>query len=68
MNRYCAKCHLTIEGDGYYKVLDNFLQVKYFETDELNCFCSEECLLEYISVDFVYIEEEDSEEICKSAS
>jgi len=67
MNRYCAKCHLPIEGDGYYKVLDNFLQVKYFEADELNCFCSEECLLGYISAEFVYIEEEDNEEICESA-
>lgn len=57
--RYCSNCGLPIEGNKYIKVLDNYLQVKYFETDELNCFCSEECLLDYISADTVYIDDQD---------
>ena len=42
----CAECGCIIEPeDTWYKVGDNFLQVKYFDSDEDNCFCSKDCLL-----------------------
>ena len=47
IERYCANCGKLIEH-SFVKVLDNFLQVKYFDSDEDNCFCSSECLLESI--------------------
>ena len=47
----CAQCGEKIPfGEPYFKVGDNFLQLKYFETDELNRFCSQNCLCEYLSV------------------
>ena len=33
----CSKCGCEIT-DTYYKCLDNFLQVKFFDTEEENCF------------------------------
>lgn len=59
---YCAYCGKPIEKE-YYKVLDNYLQIKYFETDELNIFCSEECVLNDLFVTRFEIEEEKEEEI-----
>lgn len=47
--KICANCGKEIEGN-YLKVGDNYLQVKYFDTDEENCFCCSECLLEALSV------------------
>lgn len=64
---YCACCGKEI-GDttydatskrGYYKVLDNYLQVKYFDSNEDNVFCSEECVLKSLSVEFIYLEKEE---------
>lgn len=57
--RVCSECgkEIDVVNDGYVKILDNFLQTKYFETDELNCFCSEECLLEYLMAETIYEEE-----------
>ena len=52
----CANCGKEIE-DMYYKVMDNYLQVNFFETDELNCFCSQECVCEFLSVDYVCVDE-----------
>ena len=44
--RICAECGSIIEPeDTWYKVGDNFLQVKYFDSNEDNCFCSKDCLL-----------------------
>lgn len=49
--KICAQCGEEIPfGEPYFKVGDNFLQLKYFETDELNRFCSQNCLCEYLSV------------------
>lgn len=48
MKRVCAQCGQVIENELYYKVADNYLQVKYFENDELNCFCSQECFCDYV--------------------
>lgn len=46
---YCSECG-TVIHDSYYKCLDNFLQVKYFDSEEENCFCSEDCFCKYISL------------------
>lgn len=58
--RYCATCGKEIEK-SYIKVLDNYLQVKYFDSDEINCFCCNECLCEFISAEEIYLDEEESE-------
>lgn len=60
MERYCSVCGKKI-GSHYYKVLDNYLQVKYFETDELNCFCSEECFHTYVMLEVIFTELEGEE-------
>lgn len=48
--KYCSQCGCEL-GERIWRILDNFLQVKYF--DEIdgsdNAFCSEECLLKAIS-------------------
>ncbi len=47
----CANCRKEIPfGDSYYIVGDNFLQMKYFESEESNRFCSHECVCEFLSV------------------
>ena len=59
MKKYCTHCGKEIE-DYYYKCLDNFLQVSYFDNDEMNCFCSEECFADYCMLDCIELEEEDN--------
>ena len=51
MNKVCATCGKEIEGD-YYKCLDNFIQVKYFDNPEQedNIFCSESCFCKALSL------------------
>lgn len=58
--RVCSKCgkEIDVVNDGYVKILDNFLQVNYFETDELNCFCSNEFLLEHLMAETIYDEDD----------
>ena len=53
----CSTCGDYIE-DIYFKCLDNFLQVKFFDTEEENIFCSEECFCKYLSLENFCIEEE----------
>ena len=40
-----------------YDCLDNFMQVKYFDTEEENIFCSEECFCKYLMLEEIEIEE-----------
>lgn len=47
--KYCAECGCEIT-DNYLMVGDNFLQVKYFDSEECNVFCSKECLCQALSV------------------
>ena len=48
--KVCANCGMTIEGN-YFKVGDNFLQVKYFDDEDTeNLFCSKDCLCKALSV------------------
>lgn len=50
-NLICANCHKEIHaGTPYFKVMDNFLQLRYFDADSDNVFCSQECLCESLSV------------------
>lgn len=63
MKLYCACCGKEIEHE-YIKVLDNYLQVKYFDNDECNCFCSKDCLCDYIMAEtFEILGEEDESNI-----
>lgn len=59
MRRICSQCQQEIEGDEYYKCLDNFLQVKYFDTDAINCFCSPECFCQFVMLETIEISEEE---------
>lgn len=47
--KYCAQCGNAIEGN-YYMVGDNFLQIRYFDDNKSNVFCSTECLCKSLSV------------------
>lgn len=54
---FCACCGKKIEKD-YLKVLDNYLLVKYFDTDEESIFCSDECLQKSLSVETFYLDDD----------
>ena len=58
----CATCGMAIEND-YYRVLDNFLQVKYFDCQDGsdNLFCSPECIMKALSVEQFYVNENDDD-------
>lgn len=59
----CANCGKDIEKDEtYYKVNDNFLLIKYFDTDEDSIFCSQECICEALSIDCLTCEEQSETE------
>lgn len=60
----CAVCGKEIE-ETYYKCLDNYLQIKYFDDYEQkdNIFCSQECFCESLSLEIIDIEEGKDEEI-----
>lgn len=55
---FCATCGKPIEKE-YYRCLDNFLQVKYFEDadNKDNTFCSPECFCKALSLEHAYVEE-----------
>lgn len=60
--KICAQCQKEIaEGEDYFMVGDNYLQVNYFENNELNVFCSESCLMESLSVICMTNEQEDED-------
>lgn len=63
MSKCCSVCGEEIDtvNNGYLKVLDNYLQVKYFESDEDNCFCSTACLAKYMSAEYIYEGNEEKE-------
>ena len=52
MSRSCAKCGHIIEGE-YYKCLDNFMILKYFDEQDGsdNVFCSKNCFCEAMSLE-----------------
>ena len=51
----CSYCNVEIKEEYYY-VGDNFIQRKYFDSEDENVFCSKNCLCESLSVDIVYID------------
>ena len=56
----CAECGKEIAvGDDYFEVADNFLQAQYFDTREDAIFCSENCLLDALTVERKIRGEED---------
>lgn len=57
---HCSECGTVIEDD-YFKCLDNLLQVKFFDTDEENCFCSQECFCKYMSLEQIEADEDEDE-------
>jgi hypothetical protein len=61
---FCAYCKKLINDEtgldseqGYYKALDNFLQIKYFDSDEDNIFCSQDCACRAIMLEFIPLDQ-----------
>lgn len=50
--KQCSYCQNRIneEIDSYFTCLDNFIQTKYFDTEEENIFCCKECFCNYIQL------------------
>lgn len=53
---YCANCGKEIHGEAY-MFLDNYLQVKYFDDNKSNRFCSQDCACESLFGNYVDIDE-----------
>ena len=64
-NVSCSFCGIIIE-DTFYKCLDNYLQICFFDTEGENCFCSEECFCKYMNLQQEKIEEENKPEVLSS--
>ena len=60
MERVCANCGCKINGE-YYKSLDNYLQVNYFDDEGCNCFCSQECFCDSLFLELIYVDNEEEE-------
>lgn len=62
--KICATCGADIDTakTGYIKCLDNFLQIKYFDSEKDNVFCSEECACKSLMIERVFEEEENTSE------
>ena len=59
MEKRCARCGSLIEEtEPYFKCLENFLLVKFFDSEEDNIFCSKECFCEQMFLAEVYSDEE----------
>ena len=57
----CSACSEEVT-DTYFTCTDNFLQTKYFDSEEENVFCSKECFCDYLGLKEVEIDEEDEKE------
>ncbi len=57
----CSYCNTEIntEIDSYFMCQDNFIQTKYFDTDEENIFCCQECFCNYIQLEQIEPESEE---------
>lgn len=53
MIKECSYCkeQIKTEIDSYFTCLDNFIQVKYFDTEDENIFCSQECFCNYVQLE-----------------
>ena len=60
---YCSYCGKEIDGEAY-MFLDNYLQVKYFDDNKSNRFCSQDCACEslfgtYVDIDEIPIDDDE---------
>ena len=55
----CAECGKELEDNFCYKFLDNFIQVKYFDSDKDNQFCSKYCACKSLMLEEVEVQEEE---------
>ena len=58
---YC-KVHINIELEEYFICQDNFIQTRYFDTEDENIFCSQECFCNYVQLEKIDPLEEEVEE------
>ena len=58
MKKICSECGKELE-ENYYMCMDNFLQTKYFDSEEENCFCDEYCFAYYLQLQEVELERND---------
>lgn len=66
---YCANCGKLLENEAY-MFCDNFLQVKYFDDNKSNRFCSKDCACEALMLDYVDVNAlplDDEEEVEENA-
>lgn len=56
----CSYCNTEIntEIESYFMCQDNFIQTKYFDTDEENIFCCQECFCNYVRLEQIEPESE----------
>ena len=49
----CSYCHtkIDLDIDSYFTCQDNFIQTKYFDTEEENVFCCSECFCNYVQLE-----------------
>lgn len=57
----CSYCQnkINVEINDYYKCLDNFLQAKYFDTEDENIFCCQECFCNYVQLEWMNGEDDE---------
>lgn len=63
MIKECSYCHVHIntELEEYFVCQDNFIQTKYFDTEDENIFCSQECFCNYVQLEQIDPLDEESE-------
>ena len=67
MKKECSYCHeeIDIKENHYFVCQDNFIQVKYFDTEEENIFCCQECFCNYVQLEEIDPYDEEGEECCR---
>ncbi len=63
MIKECSYCNAEINQntDEYFTCQDNFIQTKYFDTEDENIFCSQECFCNYVQLEQIDPLDEESE-------
>lgn len=63
MIKECSYCNTEINQntDEYFTCQDNFIQTKYFDTEDENIFCSQECFCNYVQLEQIDPLDEESE-------
>ena len=54
----CSNCGSLIINN-YYRVLDNILQKKYFDSEDENCFCSKDCFCDYVMLEEASLDDDE---------